>query len=102
MQTKSVKSVSEHPIHFYYDYGLRITVNTDNRLMSNTSVTDELAIVADQFQFDLNDIGNIIINGFKSAFISYAEKKHMLEDILAELRDFGYDSDYLRSSTETS
>ncbi len=102
VQTKSVRSLAEHPIHFYYDYGLRITVNTDNRLMSNTSVTRELAIIAEHFDFDLNDIGNIIINGFKSSFISYADKKQLLMKTLEELRDFGYDSDYLKSSTETS
>ncbi|MFP4459427.1 MAG: adenosine deaminase [Candidatus Zixiibacteriota bacterium] len=100
VQTKSVKSLKEHPILFYYDYGLRITINTDNRLMSNTNTSKELYLAAKYFDFDLTDIGNIIINGFKSAFINYADKKQILGNALKELRELGYDSDYLKYSSQ--
>ena len=68
--------------------------------MSDTSITKELALTVKHFDFDLNDIGNIIINGFKSSFMSYADKKKILHDVLIELNGFGYDSDYLKNSTQ--
>jgi adenosine deaminase len=54
------------------------------------------------YNFNLNDIGNIIINGFKSTFVNYKDKKNMLTKVLKELRAFGYDAEYLNSSTEVS
>jgi adenosine deaminase len=70
---------------FYYDFGIRVTVNTDNRLMSNTTVTDELMIAAETFDFSLMDVKNIIINGFKSSFLHYRDKVRLLEEILPDL-----------------
>ena len=43
IQTKAPSSYEKHPLKFYYDFGLRMTINTDNRLISNTTVTRELA-----------------------------------------------------------
>ena len=85
VQTKSCKTLESHPMKFYYDFGIRVTVNTDNRLMSNTTVTDELMLAAETFDFSLMDIKNIIINGFKSSFLHYRDKVRLLEDILPEL-----------------
>jgi len=86
VQTRAVPSVEAHPIRFYYDYGLRVTVNTDNRLMSNTTVTDELCLIADAHRFSLPEIKNLIIYGFKSAFLPYQEKVAILNEVIKELK----------------
>ncbi|OQC61731.1 MAG: Aminodeoxyfutalosine deaminase [Bacteroidetes bacterium ADurb.Bin012] len=49
VQTKAVDSLQNHPIPFYYDYGLRVTLNTDNRLILNTTLTNEYMIAIKNF-----------------------------------------------------
>ena len=86
IQTKAVESVSTHPIRFYYDYGLRVTVNTDSRLISHTTVTDELHLISRELDFSLPEIKNLIIYGFKSAFLPYREKVNVLSQVVEELK----------------
>ncbi|MDZ7797298.1 MAG: hypothetical protein U5N56_09790 [Candidatus Marinimicrobia bacterium] len=85
LQTGSVPSLRQHPFKFFQDYGLRLSLNTDNRLMSDTSVTNELYIAYENFDLEIEDIKNIIIDGFKSAFIHHRERKVMVKDIANEL-----------------
>jgi len=85
LHTKSVRSIADHPFHFYLDYGLRVTLNTDNRLISNTTLTDEFMLAIQQFKLDYTEIKNIIINGFKSAFLPYREKVELLNSALTEM-----------------
>jgi len=85
MHTKAVSSVQEHPFRFYFDYGLRVTLNTDNRLISNTTLTDEYLLAADVLGLDYPDLKNVVINGFKSSFAPYAEKVQLLNRALAEM-----------------
>lgn len=87
VQTRVVPSLSEHPLRFYYDYGLRTTINTDNRLMSNTTVTRELYLAHKHLGFTLPEIVDLIIFGFKSSFLPYRAKVRMLRDALAELSE---------------
>jgi adenosine deaminase len=85
LQTRSVPSLKQHPFKFFVDYGLRLSLNTDNRLMSNTTVTNELYLAYTTFGLDMENIKNIIIDGFKSAFIHHRERKEMVKDIAKEL-----------------
>lgn len=85
LQTNSVDSLAHHPFRFYLDYNLRVTLNTDNRLMSNTTMTDELLLAAKQYDLTLDEIKDIIIYGFKSAFLSYRDKVRMLKAALQKL-----------------
>jgi len=85
VQTKACASLADHPLRFYYDFGIRVTVNTDNRLMSNTTVTDELWLAAQTFDLSLMDVKNIIINGFKSSFLHHRDKVRLLEAVLPDL-----------------
>lgn len=85
MHTKSVPSLKQHPLNFYLDYGLRVTLNTDNRLISDTTLTDEYMLAINELGLDYTDIKNIIINGFKSAFIPYRERVVLLNKALAEM-----------------
>lgn len=84
-QTRVVRSIAEHPLRFYYDYGLRTTINTDNRLMSDTTVSKELFRAHKNLGFSLEEIVDLIIFGFKSSFLPYRSKVKMLRAAFAEL-----------------
>ncbi|MFH1852086.1 MAG: adenosine deaminase [Candidatus Neomarinimicrobiota bacterium] len=89
-QTQSVKSMKYHPVRYYYDQGLRITLNTDNRLMSNTTLTNEFIIANKHFGFSRYDFRELTITAMKSAFLPYAERKKMIRSIADELEgNFG-------------
>jgi adenosine deaminase len=88
VQTKAVKRIGDHPIRLFYDLGLRVTVNTDNRLMTNTSVSKEYLTIHEELGFSLDEIKEIIIMGFKSAFLPYAIKRAMLAEVVEELKAF--------------
>ncbi len=85
LQTQSVDSLEHHPFRFYLDYNLRVTLNTDNRLISNTSTTDELMVAVKQYDLTLDEVKDVIIYGFKSAFLPYREKVRLLKHALVEL-----------------
>lgn len=88
IQTKAVASFKKHPLKFYYDIGLRLTINTDNRLISNTTVTKESTLAARHAQLNMNDIKTLIIGGFKSAFLPMREKAIMLSLVNRELEKY--------------
>lgn len=85
IQTKSVDTFDHHPFRLYLDYNLRVTLNTDNRLMSNTTSTDELMVAVEQYGLSIDEVKDIIIYGFKSAFLPYREKVRLLKQALVEL-----------------
>ena len=85
VQTRAAASWETHPVDFYVDYGLRVTINTDNRLMSDTTVTKELRLCHKHYGWSLATIKEIIIAGFKSAFMPYREKADLVAEISREL-----------------
>jgi adenosine deaminase len=85
LQTKAALGWETHPVDFFVDYGLRVTVNTDNRLITDTTVTKELYLCHKHYGWSLQTIKDIIIAGFKSAFMPYREKADLLAEITAEL-----------------
>jgi adenosine deaminase len=85
LHTKAVKNLEEHPLSFYLDFGLRVTLNTDNRLISNTTLTDEYYDVYKILGLTYPEIKLIIINGFKSAFIPYHERVKLINKALIDL-----------------
>ncbi|MDB4959105.1 MAG: adenosine deaminase [Myxococcales bacterium] len=88
VQTRAATSWETHPVDFYVDYGLRVTINTDNRLMSDTTVTKELHLCHQHYDWSLQTIKEIIIAGFKSAFMPYREKADLLAEVSRELATF--------------
>jgi adenosine deaminase len=88
LQTRAAKSWETHPVDFYVDYGLRVTINTDNRLMSDTTVTKELYLCHKHYSWSLQTIKEIIIAGFKSAFMPYREKADLTLEVSRELAKF--------------
>jgi len=89
LQTKSVDTYEHHPFRFYFDYGLRVTLNTDNRLISKTTLTDEYMIAVEKFGFTADELKYLIINGFKSAFMHLNEKVVMIKNVTIELEKKG-------------
>jgi len=85
--TKAVPSIKNHPFNFYLDYGLRVTINTDNRMISDTTIADEYMIALQEFGLNYIELKNIIINGFKSTFCSYRERVLILNRALKEFEE---------------
>jgi adenosine deaminase len=85
VQTHAVESFEAHPLRMYYDYGLVLSLNTDNRLMSATTVTEEYWR-AHQYQgFTWEELVDISLMGFKSAFMHRPHKLEMLARVKAEI-----------------
>jgi adenosine deaminase len=84
-ETRAAPDLASHPLPFFYTYGLRVTINTDNRLMTDTTVSKELLLCHQQYGFSLDDLKELIISGFKSAFLPYREKADLLKKVTAEL-----------------
>jgi adenosine deaminase len=74
VQTGAAKSIAEHPIGVLRRLQFRVTVNTDNRLMSGTSMTREMTLLADAFGYGWADLQWFTINAMKSAFIGFDER----------------------------
>jgi len=93
IQTKAVNTFDEHPIKFYLDLGIRVTLNTDNRLISKVNLTDEYMIAIEKLGFTEVDIKRLIINGFKSSFLPLNEKVSLMKSVTKELIEKGFTMD---------
>jgi adenosine deaminase len=82
IHTGAVRSLEEHPFGVFYKYRFRVTLNTDNRLMSGINLTDEYRAAADTFSLELADLERITINAMKSAFIPYKQRVGFIYDVL--------------------
>ncbi len=74
VHTGAVASIAEHPIGVLRDLGFRVTVNTDNRLMSGVSMTSELVDLHEAFGWGLEDFRWLTINAMKSAFLPFDQR----------------------------
>lgn len=92
VQTGAIKNLATHPIKLYKNLGLRVTVNTDNRLVTDTTVSKELHLCHTQMSFTLADIKQVIISGFKSAFLPFHVKQQYLRKVSEELKAFTEDN----------
>ncbi len=89
VQTKAVLRIEHHPFKKYLDNQLRVTLNTDNRLISRTTVTDELWLAVQTWDLNFEQVKKIILNGFKSLFIPFPEKARIYAEAKARLNQFG-------------
>jgi adenosine deaminase len=88
VQTGAVRQLSAHPLKLYLDLGLRVTINTDNRLITDTTVSRELWLVHTQLGVEFADIRNILLAGFKSSFLPFHEKRALIRRVKAELSQY--------------
>ncbi|MGC4108904.1 MAG: adenosine deaminase [Nocardioides sp.] len=82
VQTGAAASIETHPIGLLTDLRFRVTVNTDNRLMSQTSMTSEMAALVDAFGYDLARLRWFTINAMKSAFLPFDERLAIIDDVV--------------------
>jgi adenosine deaminase len=85
VQTRAVPSLASHPLRRYFDLGIVVCLNTDNRLMSATTVTDELWLAHTALGFDRPEIEQMILHGFGSAFLPHREREAMVDQVRREL-----------------
>ncbi|NCQ34456.1 adenosine deaminase [bacterium] len=86
LQSCVVDDLADHPLRFYMRKGLRVTINTDNTLFARTTPLGELRLAVDTFDFTLLETENLLLNGFKSAFLPEADKSKMIQKVLATFR----------------
>jgi adenosine deaminase len=82
VQTGAVRSIKEHPIGPLTRLRFRVTVNTDNRLMSGTSMSREMRLLAEAFGYGLADMRWFTINAMKSAFLPFDERLALIDDVI--------------------
>ncbi len=82
LQTGAADSYAEHPIGLLRRLHFRATVNTDNRLMSHTSMSREFEHLVDAFGYTLDDMQWFSVNAMKSAFIPFDERLAMINDVI--------------------
>jgi adenosine deaminase len=83
VQIGAVDKLADHPIGRFLRMGFRVTVNTDNRLMSNVSVSSEVFAVASTFGLSWNEVGRLASNAIESSFASWSERRRIADRILA-------------------
>jgi adenosine deaminase len=71
----------DHPFDLLYQLGFNVTVNTDNRLMSNTSLSRELALLAETFGYDVDDLEVFQLNAASAAFLSLEDREDLAVQI---------------------
>lgn len=76
--TGAVKSLDQHPIMKFLAANVRVSINTDNRLCSDTTITEEILALIEHFDISLENIRKLLTNGFKSAFLPYEQRCTML------------------------
>jgi adenosine deaminase len=85
VQTRAVDRAAEHPVRYYLDAGLNVTLCTDSWLMSGVISTDEYWLAHRELGFGRLEIDRLILNGFESAFMPWPEKLALLASVRAEL-----------------
>jgi len=84
LQTRATESMAAHPFKLYLDLGIRVTLNTDNRLITDTTVADEYWLAVQQFELDVDELRWLMVNGLKSAFLPFREKNLLAKRAIVE------------------
>ncbi|RMH87176.1 MAG: adenosine deaminase, partial [Actinomyces sp.] len=82
VNTGVVDSIAEHPIDELIELRFRVTVNTDNRLMSGVTMTSELAALVDVFGYDWARLRWLTVNAMKSSFLPFRERLALIEQVI--------------------
>jgi adenosine deaminase len=92
VQTHAAKSYETHPLREYFDRGMHLTLNTDNRLMSGTTLTDEYAYAARHLDFTFDELCTIALNGFEAAFLPWEQRVKLLDEVATEMQAIAADA----------
>ncbi len=91
VQTQVVKEYDLHPFREYYDLGIPVTINTDDRSVSNITLTSEIIRAIEYYQLSLEDIKRITLNGIEYAFTTEKEKGGLKKNFEREFQELGID-----------
>ncbi|MDX3355673.1 adenosine deaminase [Streptomyces sp. ME01-24h] len=82
LQTGAATSIAGHPITLLRDLGFRVTVNTDNRLVSATTMTREMGLLVTEAGWTAQDLRQVTVNALKSAFLPFDERNAIIRDLV--------------------
>ncbi|MGK2881612.1 MAG: adenosine deaminase [Mycobacterium sp.] len=82
VQTGAVQSIADHPFDRLARLRFRVTVNTDNRLMSDTTMSQEMLRLVEAFGYGWSDLERFTINAMKSAFIAFPERLAIIDEVI--------------------
>jgi adenosine deaminase len=82
VHTGAIDKIENHPFGNFFKEKFRVTINTDDRLMSDTTMTKEFLTATKYFNINLDDVEKITINSMKSAFIPYKERLHFIYNVI--------------------
>ncbi|MEU7086002.1 adenosine deaminase [Streptomyces achromogenes] len=82
LQTGCATSIAEHPVSALKDLGFRVTLNTDNRLVSGTTMTREMSLLVEQAGWTVEDLRTVTVNALKSAFVPFDQRTALIEDVV--------------------
>lgn len=85
VQTHVVPGYDAHPLRVYFEHGMSIALNTDNRLISGTTLTDEYFHAARSLDFTLHELGSIALESFASAFLPWELRRALLDEAKREI-----------------
>ena len=75
------EDILDHPIDMLYELGFKVTVNTDNRLMSGVTLSDEFELLVEAFDYDLDDLLELTLNAAEAAFLPLEDREDLVEYI---------------------
>lgn len=75
------EDILDHPFDMLYELGFNVTVNTDNRLMSGVTLTDEFELLVEAFDYDLDDLLELTLNAAEAAFLPLEDREDLVEYI---------------------
>ncbi len=82
VQTGAAESIAEHPIRLLHDLRFRVTVNTDNRLQSGVTLSEEFAKLSEAFGYGWDDLEWFTVNAMKSAFLPFDERLALINGVI--------------------
>lgn len=82
VQTGAVESIADHPFDLLARLRFRVTVNTDNRLMSDTTMSQEMLRLVEAFGYGWSDLERFTINAMKSAFLHFDERLAIIDEVI--------------------
>jgi adenosine deaminase len=82
VQTGAAKSIAAHPIGLLAQLRFRVTVNTDNRLMSDCSMSSEMQALIDAFGYGWAELQWLTVNAMKSSFLPFDERLALINDVI--------------------
>ena len=84
IQTNSIDEYQNHPIYAFYSQGIKVSINTDNKTVSNISLNDEYLKLLNTFNFTIKDFKQMNLNAIEGSFLSQEEKELLINEILSQ------------------